>query len=177
MLRLSDFREGWTKLTLTAAQSDQLVSMTTDAQDCIGGLPQPARAARGDFRLSELTVAASSAELMRTVEDAQMAFRAVTSERAAVCSRDLFEKALHAEGLDVASTTVEPVEFPIVGDEMLSYRLVAALRRAEQIPIYVETVLIREGAFLLSLGFANAGSPFVSDVAIDLVRRMASRAE
>lgn len=179
VLRLSDFRTGWTQLELTEAELQEAVVGAGEIYRCIEAeAPTTPPSAASMFQLTALTRVVSAADRMASEEEAQAVYAAITGQRAADCARRSFEQGLRAGGVPVASSTIELLSPQPVGDEASGYRVVATLepRAGQQVPVYFDSLSIRKGRFLLGLGLLNAGAPFVEDVGADLAAKMAARA-
>ena len=76
-----------------------------------------------------------------------------------------------------APSEAEMVAFPDLGDGSVAIRITTSVTaEGEEIPIYADLVFVRKGLAELSFSFVNAGDPFPSPLAAELVGKVVARA-
>ena len=178
VLQEGDFPPGWTS---EPAEPDEADDTGEDLEACLGiAVDDDSRpeAESRQFTQGPLTQASSSVSLAPDQAAVDTEFAAIQGPKFAGCAEQAFDAAADEDPeVAFAPSRAELLEFPDVGDGVVASRLSTTVTaEGQQIPIYADLVFVRQGLAELSFSFINAGEPFPTDLATELVQKVLARA-
>ena len=120
-------------------------------------------AASPDFRLAQgpvFVTVGSTAQVYRTLADANTSWRRGTSSKTATCLADIVR--LSADpGQKITVVSAKRIPFPAVSPKATAYRLVLSVSAGNgpRVPAYVDAVILQHGRIQTGLVFTSIGQP------------------
>jgi hypothetical protein len=138
-------------------------------------------AASPDFRFAQgpaFVTVGSTAQVYRTVADANASWRRGTSPKTATCLADIVR--LSAEpGQVIKVVSAKRIPFPTVSPKATAYRLVLSVGfgTGPRVPAYVDAVILQHGRIQTALVFTSIGRPVGEVDRVALASVVAARME
>lgn len=178
VLQEGDFPPGWIS---EPAEPDEADDTGEELEACLGiAVDDDSRpeAESRQFSQGPLTQASSSVSLAPDQAAVDTEFAAIRGPKFLDCAERAFdEAAIEDPEVGFAPSQAELLEFPDVGDGVVASRLSTSVTaEGQEIAIYADLVFVRRGLAELSFSFINAGEPFPTDLATELVQKVLSRA-
>lgn len=174
VLKASDFPPGW-----TAEPTGSGDETTDNFRLCMGLLPKVSPTADSPtFKTTGSMSVNSSAAVGLSVRLIEQDFSAFVSEKALPCVLERFDaQAKRQTEATFGPGKAERLDFARLGDATSAIRVTSiAVAGDQQIPFFLDLVVVKKGRVGVTFSFAIAPDPFPSDLATELARKVVDRA-
>lgn len=172
VLRLSDFPSGWRAESSEGDGSDKCRKLSFSDLTLTGD------ADSDEFVEGDTTRAFSTAAIFQTTQQADRAFRRVSSDEFEKCLGDAVKKGVASGDANVTDISYGRLSFPKLGDRSGAYQVVIELEADGLTPtVYVDAVVVLRARAISILAFADVFSPFDEETKESLARIIAQRME
>ncbi|MGI8684495.1 MAG: hypothetical protein ACR2MO_05305 [Acidimicrobiales bacterium] len=176
VLKASDFPPGWTSEPAGTGTSEETGD---NFRSCMGLLPQASPVAESPtFNTTGSMTVDSSATVGLSVRLVDQDFAAFAGEKALPCVLERFDaQAKRQTEATFGPGKAERLGAAHLGDATSAIRINSiAVAGDQQIPFFLDLVVVKKGRVGVTFSFANAPDPFPSDLATELARKVVDRA-
>lgn len=179
LFKPSDLPEGWTPVPAPEGAEEEQAELRSSFAVCLGvePLPDHPSAESPEYVTGEITQVSARVELAPSAEVAEAELAQLRRPRYLECVAKQFDQSQADSGLEFAPSRAQEFDFPDLADGTLATRITTLLTlEGQEITIYADLVVVREGRVQITMYFLRARQPFPADLADSLARRMLARA-